>query len=128
MHCRFYVSPYMQMLAWARKFNATVYALEHRFYGFSQPKRSTATRYLKWLTVEQALADTANFIQSVNAWNNYTNPKWVAFGGSYAGNLAAWFRLKYPDLTVGAVASSAPVQVKTDYFGRTTPTLKRSRF
>jgi pimeloyl-ACP methyl ester carboxylesterase len=69
------------------------------------------------LTLDQALADIASFIPHFNRLHGLENARWVAFGGSYAGSLAAWFRVKYPQLTVGAVASSAPIWPKVDFWG-----------
>ena len=40
--------------------------------------------------------------------SNVENP-WFIFGVSYAGALSAWFRLKFPHLTCGSLASSAVV-------------------
>lgn len=40
----------------------------------------------------------------------------VTIGGSYAGNLAAWFRLKYPHISHGSIASSAPLTAKANFF------------
>lgn len=33
----------------------------------------------------------------------------------YIGALSAWFRAKYPDLIVGAVGSSGPVQAEVNF-------------
>ena len=40
----------------------------------------------------KALADLANFISVMKTTHNLTDSKWVAFGGSYPGSLAAWLR------------------------------------
>jgi len=68
---------------------------------------------LVYLTSEQALADAANFI--VHFKQMYpTAGDIIVFGGSYPGNLAAWFRLKYPHIAKAAIASSAPVLAVLD--------------
>lgn len=36
------------------------------------------------------------------------NP-WITIGGSYPGAMAAWFRNKYPHLTVGSISSSGVI-------------------
>lgn len=74
-----------------------------------------STENLKYLTSQQALQDIANFIEFIRRKHNLFKNKWVIFGGSYSGSLAAWFRLKYPHLVVGAVASSAPIQAKLNF-------------
>lgn len=70
------------------------------------------------MTAEQALADLASFIVSMNKEHKFPpETKWVVFGGFYAGSLAAWMRLKYPHLVHGAVASSAPVLAQFNFQG-----------
>ncbi|GHP01845.1 hypothetical protein PPROV_000060200 [Pycnococcus provasolii] len=104
----------------AEKYNAALYvAAEHRFYGNSLPtacKGSVAcgltTENLKHLNVQEALADHADVIKT---FDPNMEMKWVAVGGSYSGGLSAWFRVAYPDLTVGALASSGVVNALFDF-------------
>ncbi|KAF0694115.1 hypothetical protein As57867_014926, partial [Aphanomyces stellatus] len=101
----------------AKKYKAMVVNLEHRYYGKSQPFPDFSTANLKYLRAEQALADIATFQDHFKAKLNVTqDSKWIAFGGSYPGMLAAWLKLKYPGRFVGTLASSAPIHTKSDFF------------
>uniref|UniRef100_A0AAF5DPH0 Serine carboxypeptidase S28 family protein n=1 Tax=Strongyloides stercoralis TaxID=6248 RepID=A0AAF5DPH0_STRER len=107
----------LPMIELAKFVGADIYQLEHRFYGDSHaPNNDLSTDNYQYLTSKQALADLAVFIKTMNNRYNYVNPQWITFGGSYSGALSAWFRELYPDLTVGAMASSGPVLAKTDFF------------
>lgn len=82
--------------------------------------RDLSTENLEYLTSQQALADIATFIDGMNSKYRFSsNVKWIAFGGSYSGSLAAWFRQKYPHLVHGAVSSSAPLLALVDFSGKT---------
>lgn len=77
-----------------------------------------SSKNLVYLSSEQALADLAEFI--VNIQMEYKIPnttKWIAFGGSYPGSLAAWLRMKYPHLIYASVSSSGPLLAKLDFKG-----------
>ena len=90
---------------------AHILALEHRFYGPSQPTGDLTVASLRHLSSAQALADAARFVShAARQIRVPRDARWVAFGGSYPGMLASWLRLKYPHLVHAAVASSAPVQ------------------
>ncbi|KHJ93152.1 serine carboxypeptidase S28 [Oesophagostomum dentatum] len=75
--------PDIQYLQWAQEFGAHVFDLEHRFFGDSWPKPNMNFDSLSLLTTEQALADLAYFITSMNQQYGFNNPRWVTFGGSY---------------------------------------------
>ncbi|GAY33020.1 alpha/beta-Hydrolases superfamily protein [Citrus sinensis] len=99
----------------APKFKALLVFIEHRYYGKSMPyggnkeiayKNASTTGYL---SSTQALADYASLIIDLKKNLTATDSPVVVFGGSYGGMLAAWFRLKYPHVAIGALASSAPI-------------------
>lgn len=114
------------------KYNASVYlyALEHRYYGKSYPNcfnnaSPVSNENLVYLSSRQALSDLSNFVTTINAEHFYCNNnnnktesssiRWVTFGGSYPGMLAAWARLQFPHLIYAAVSNSAPIQAQLDF-------------
>ncbi|XP_014248181.2 putative serine protease K12H4.7 [Cimex lectularius] len=101
---------------YAMKYGALCFQLEHRYYGKSHPTPDMSTRNLRYLSSEQALADLANFIKGMNKKFGLTaSNKWIAFGGSYPGSLAAWLRYKYPHLVHAAISTSGPLLAKADF-------------
>ncbi|XP_030538919.2 lysosomal Pro-X carboxypeptidase-like [Rhodamnia argentea] len=98
----------------APSFGAMVVFPEHRYYGNSMPFGSREEAYkdaasLSYLTAEQALADFAVLITNLKRNLSAEACPVILFGGSYGGMLAAWMRLKYPHIAIGALASSAPI-------------------
>lgn len=99
---------------YAKKYHAKLVALEHRFYGESLPINSFSTESLRFLTTDAALDDLAYFQRHLKNSKGWNGP-WIAFGGSYPGSLSAYYRMKFPYLVAGALASSAPVMAKEDF-------------
>ncbi|KAI8098181.1 serine carboxypeptidase S28-domain-containing protein [Gilbertella persicaria] len=112
----------------ARRLNGIVIVMEHRFYGKSMPAPDFSAKSLATLNTKQALEDMAHFIKFVKFPNLDLPPapetKYIVYGGSYSGNLAAWMRQKYPDLVFAAVPSSAPVQMSYNYYQYFDPILQ----
>ncbi|XP_034557451.1 thymus-specific serine protease [Notolabrus celidotus] len=102
-------------LTYAKKLGALCLMLEHRFYGKSHPTDDLSTDNLRYLSSRQALADLAHFRTVMAENRGLADSKWVAFGGSYPGSLAAWFRLKFPHLVYASVATSAPLQATVNF-------------
>ncbi|XP_058765202.1 uncharacterized protein LOC131638651 [Vicia villosa] len=98
----------------APQFGAMVVFPEHRYYGESVPFGSKEEAYknasmLGHLNAAQALADFAVLVTDLKHNLSADGCPVVLFGGSYGGMLAAWMRLKYPHIAIGALASSAPI-------------------
>ncbi|CAN6840772.1 unnamed protein product [Brassica oleracea var. botrytis] len=94
----------------------------HRYYGKSVPFGSAEEALknastLGYLNAAQALADYAAILMHVKEKYSAKHSPIIVVGGSYGGMLAAWFRLKYPHIALGALASSAPLL----YFEDTRP-------
>jgi len=110
-----YVGDHFVSGYYASIFGAMIVALEHRYYGDSNPTDSSSSN-LKLLSSEQALADLVVFRQYIV--NSFQTPdsKWILFGGSYSGALSAWAREKYPHIFRGSIASSGPVHAVEDFY------------
>jgi hypothetical protein len=106
---------YSYIEALAKSMKGHLVALEHRFYGESMPTNKLTTAALKTLSLESAIEDLASF-QRFMMNDKGLKGKWVAAGGSYAGTLSAFYRLKHPELVVGSLASSGPVLMKNEFF------------
>ncbi|KAF5822720.1 putative lysosomal Pro-Xaa carboxypeptidase [Helianthus annuus] len=115
----------------APRFKALVVFLEHRFYGESNPfglkggsqsieamEESVKNKTIRgYFNSAQALADYAELLLHIKNKLHAHNSPIIVIGGSYGGMLASWFRLKYPHIALGALASSAPIL----YFDDLTP-------
>ena len=81
--------------------------LEHRYYGTSFPTPDLSTENLRFLTTQQALADTDYFARHVVfkglEHHKLTAPHtpYIAYGGSYAGAFVAFLRKTYPHTYYG---------------------------
>eukprot|EP00747_Dinoflagellata_sp_TGD_P061015 gnl/TRDRNA2_/TRDRNA2_152328_c1_seq1.p1 gnl/TRDRNA2_/TRDRNA2_152328_c1~~gnl/TRDRNA2_/TRDRNA2_152328_c1_seq1.p1 ORF type:complete len:417 (+),score=62.22 gnl/TRDRNA2_/TRDRNA2_152328_c1_seq1:36-1253(+) len=97
----------------APELGALILFVEHRYYGDSLPfgSSSFSNDNYSLLTIEQAMADYAEFLVFFKRSRGCSEGgcKTVLFGGSYGGMLAAWHRLRYPWLSVGAMTGGAPV-------------------
>jgi len=104
------------MFDMAQMLSGQMFYTEHRYYGSSSPTPDASVENMRYLNIEQALADLAHFISYIRERHpEYQNSEIIMVGGSYSATMVAWFRQKYPHLTAGAWSSSAPMLVKVDF-------------
>ncbi|KAJ0083415.1 hypothetical protein Patl1_30536 [Pistacia atlantica] len=106
----------------ALRFKALLVYIEHRYYGKSIPFASREEALnnastIGYFSSAQAIADYAEIILHIKKKYQAEDSPVIVVGGSYGGMLASWFRLKYPHVALGALASSAPIL----YFDDITP-------
>lgn len=101
----------------AKRLHAPIFGLEHRFYGKSMPFDQLTNENLRYLSIEQAHADMAEFIKNKVLGNEKAakDTRILMVGGSYAGAYSSWFRLKYPNYAFASWASSGPVIIKNEF-------------
>lgn len=107
-----------------KRTHALLVYVDHRFYGASIPDRGWETSNLRFLTTEQAVADSHYFATHAKFQLVHNGPDldlaapsthWVFRGESYAGSVAAFARKSYPDDLLGAISSSGPTEAVEDY-------------
>ncbi|KAH9700217.1 prolylcarboxypeptidase-like protein [Citrus sinensis] len=98
----------------APHFKALLVYIEHRYYGKSVPfgtkeeaMKNAST--LGYCNSAQAIADYAAVLLHIKQKYSAEKCPVIVIGGSYGGMLASWFRLKYPHIALGALASSSPI-------------------
>ncbi|CAH2235200.1 jg10452 [Pararge aegeria aegeria] len=98
---------------------AGLFYTEHRYYGQTRPTNETSVPDLRYLNVDQALGDLAQFIQHVqsDSFDNgrYRKGRVALVGCSYAGSMATWMRLAHPHLVTAALSDSGPLHAQEDF-------------
>ncbi|KAL9416360.1 hypothetical protein AB3S75_039535 [Citrus x aurantiifolia] len=98
----------------APHFKALLVYIEHRYYGKSVPFGSKEEAMknastLGYCNSAQAMADYAAVLLHIKQKYSAEKCPVIVIGASYGGMLASWFRLKYPHIALGALASSSPI-------------------
>ncbi|KAJ3098956.1 hypothetical protein HDU97_003557 [Phlyctochytrium planicorne] len=110
-------SPRLNLQYLAKTYNALLVALEHRYYSpDSVPTADLSIPNLKLLSSRQAILDGVEFSKWFKKDSKVPDcTKIIAVGGSYPGNMAAWYRVHHGDVFFATQASSAPVSLEKDF-------------
>ncbi|KAK9693699.1 Serine carboxypeptidase S28 [Popillia japonica] len=105
------------MFDMAAEHNGYMFYTEHRYYGNTHPTEDHSSENLRYLSIDQSLADLAYFIEyQKETLSGASASKVVIVGGSYAGTMATWARIKYPHLIDAAWSSSGPLEATPDFY------------
>jgi pimeloyl-ACP methyl ester carboxylesterase len=99
----------------AADLNATVFTIEHRYFGGSYPTIASTYNYSKYLNVPQVLEDLAYFATEKKKEPKFNNTKWLVIGGSYSGLLSSYAREVHPEVFHAALSSSGVVLATDNY-------------
>lgn len=70
----------------------------------------------RFLSSQQALGDLVEFHHHISETHGLTGKnRWVTWGGSYPGMMAAWARQLHPSLFFASVSSSSPLRAVLDF-------------
>ncbi|KAH7106126.1 peptidase S28, partial [Auriculariales sp. MPI-PUGE-AT-0066] len=98
--------------------------LEHRFFGWSNPKSDLSDESLKLLTIKQAVEDVAYFANNVKLpmpGGDQVSPDkapWIIVGGCYSGALVSWVMNTKKEFWAG-YSSSGVVEASRSNWGYT---------
>lgn len=97
---------------------AAVLTFDYRYFGVNRPTDTASFEDLEFLSVEQILADVADFARFVRQYiGNGRYAPIVLWGSGFGGVLSVWARSRYPHLIDGAWSSSGHVQPELASFG-----------
>ncbi|KAF9023118.1 peptidase S28 [Hymenopellis radicata] len=97
-------------------------ALEHRFFGQSNPYPDLSEESLKYLTLQQNIDDMVylaqNIVLPMEGGDSVGPDKapWILFGGSYPGAVVNWAVYQRPEIFYAGYASSAIVEAIEDFW------------
>lgn len=106
----------------AKEVGGAVVMVEHRYWGNSTPYEIQSTKNLRFLNLDQAVADFVNFARTselpfdANSASNAPGAPWIWVGGSYSGALGAWIQSLAPGTFWATHSSSGPVEAIFDYW------------
>jgi len=91
---------------------------DYRYFGINRPTETASADDLEFLSVEQILADVADFVRFVRQYigNGRFSPV-ILWGSGFGGALSVWARSRYPHLIDAAWSSSGYMQPELASYG-----------